>query len=248
MTFNEMASSLKKTKLFASCTVAQLKQLHQMAEPITLEEGDILVQQDDVAEWFYWLKGGCVQLFRTSLMGSRKIYTRLEKGEFVGAALLFQEDTRHPVTVQAVEPSKLMAFRKQPFREFLWHSPATCFRMMGLLSSRLQTHIQDISELSLCSPSSRLANFLLNQIPPPLQERAVIELALSRTELAQELSVKPETLSRLLGRLQKQGVIEVQNRIIRVPDVAQLQKEAGGELAVSCRTGLPQMAFMQEMR
>ena len=44
----------------------------------------------------------------------------------------------------------------------------------------------------------------------------------SRQDLASRLSMKPETLSRILRSLSDAGVIEVHGRVLRVPDRGRL--------------------------
>jgi CRP-like cAMP-binding protein len=60
------------------------------------------------------------------------------------------------------------------------------------------------------------------RLPPGGAGPAEILLHESRQEIASRLSMKPETLSRILRALSEGGAIEVDGRTLRVPDRARL--------------------------
>jgi CRP-like cAMP-binding protein len=57
-----------------------------------------------------------------------------------------------------------------------------------------------------------------SRLPPAGQGPCEITLTESRQELASRLSMKPETLSRILRQLSDSGAIVIQGRLLQVPD------------------------------
>ena len=89
----------------------------------------------------------------------------------------------------------------------LRESPETCLRMLGHLSQRLHMRIREIEYLTLESATHRLVRMIESRLPPDTDGPAEIQLQESRQEIASRLSMKPETLSRILRTLQDSGAI-----------------------------------------
>jgi CRP-like cAMP-binding protein len=100
-------------------------------------------------------------------------------------------------------------------------SPETCLRMLGHLSQRLHMRIREIEYLTLESATHRLVRLIESRLPAGSGPDE-IQLAESRQDLASRLSMKPETLSRILRHLTDAGAIAVQGRTLQVPDRAKL--------------------------
>jgi CRP/FNR family transcriptional regulator, dissimilatory nitrate respiration regulator len=104
----------------------------------------------------------------------------------------------------------------------LRESPETCLRMLGHLSQRLHMRIREIEHLTLESATHRLVRMIEGRLPADTDGPAEIQLQESRQEIASRLSMKPETLSRILRTLSDSGAISVQGRVLRVPSRRQL--------------------------
>jgi CRP-like cAMP-binding protein len=78
--------------------------------------------------------------------------------------------------------------------------------------------IRDIEYLTLESATHRLVRLIDGRIPASATGPVEITLHESRQELASLLSMKPETLSRILRHLSDSGVIVVHGRVLQVPD------------------------------
>jgi CRP/FNR family transcriptional regulator, dissimilatory nitrate respiration regulator len=90
--------------------------------------------------------------------------------------------------------------------------------MLGNLSQRLHMRIREIEYLTLESATHRLVRLIESRLPADVDGPAEVTLQESRQELASRLSMKPETLSRLLRHLADAGAIVVHGRILQVPD------------------------------
>jgi CRP-like cAMP-binding protein len=104
----------------------------------------------------------------------------------------------------------------------LRESPETCLRMLGHLSQRLHMRIREIEYLTLESATHRLVRMIEGKLPPGTDGPAEILFQESRQEIASRLSMKPETLSRILRHLSDAGAIIVQGRTLQVPSRARL--------------------------
>jgi CRP-like cAMP-binding protein len=94
--------------------------------------------------------------------------------------------------------------------------------MLGHLSQRLHMRIREIEYLTLESATHRLVRLIEGRLPAGEDGPTEVTLQESRQELASRLSMKPETLSRILRQLSDAGAIDVHGRVLRVPDRSRL--------------------------
>ena len=135
---------------------------------------------------------------------------------------MFMSGPVYPVSAVAATPSRIARFSSTEYVAMLRESPETCLRMLGHLSQRLHMRIREIEYLTLESATHRLVRMIEARIPPDAQGSVEVQLQESRQEIASRLSMKPETLSRILRHLSDRGAIEVHGRHLVVPDRARL--------------------------
>jgi CRP/FNR family transcriptional regulator len=87
-----------------------------------------------------------------------------------------------------------------------------------------------VEELSLSDVTTRLAHHLCGMVDPKTGTvLRKITLSEKKTTLASQLGTIPETLSRSLAKLTKEGLIKVDGRTIEILDPVRLAEIAGGE-------------------
>jgi CRP-like cAMP-binding protein len=103
------------------------------------------------------------------------------------------------------------------------------------VSQRLHMRIREIEYLTLESATHRLVRHLEGRLPPDYTGPTEITLQESRQELASRLSMKPETLSRILRHLSDEGAIVVtaaykraRSRLSRCSEPLGLPRFSGG--------------------
>ena len=104
--------------------------------------------------------------------------------------------------------------------------------MVGSLCGWLHSLLDRIEVLTIVSAGARLAHYLLRL--QAREERGVlsVQLPVPKKDLAGELSITPETLSRLLARWRDRGLVRVEGARIELLDVQALEVLAdhgGGE-------------------
>jgi len=136
--------------------------------------------------------------------------------------VMFMSGPMYPVSAVAAGPCRIARFSSVDYVGLLRESPETCLRMLGHLSQRLHMRIREIEYLTLDSATHRLVRMIESRVPTGSDGPHEIVLQESRQELASRLSMKPETLSRILRTLADTGVIVVQGRTLQVPSRARL--------------------------
>ncbi|HZO00421.1 MAG TPA: helix-turn-helix domain-containing protein, partial [Burkholderiales bacterium] len=97
-------------------------------------------------------------------------------------------------------------------------------RMIAGIARRLHGLVRDVEAYTLRSGQDRVIGYLLAELPEDAANgEAEVHLTPGKSVLASRLNMTPEHFSRILHELATQGLIEVNGRSIRVPDVARLR-------------------------
>ncbi len=192
--------------------------------------GQLIFQQGDLAEHFFLVVRGEVKLYRLSLEGQEKIIDMIRPGETFAEAVIFTSQLGYPVHAEAVKATTLLAIPARVYLEELLKSPQSCMNLLARMSRRLHQQVQEIDRLTLHSATYRLLHLLLEEIPSHQQQAEKVTIRTPKHLIASRLAISPETLSRLLGKLRKQGLIENHKNEIVLLDVGEIRRyfTAGG--------------------
>jgi CRP-like cAMP-binding protein len=215
-------AALRGHHLFAGLSPPQMQRLLTASHIDTWEAGQLLFDRGQPAQHFYIVVEGQVNLVLYSKAGEEKIVDILSPGNSFAEAVMFMAAPGYPVSAVAATQSRVARFPNREYLAILHDSPETCLRMLGHLSQRLHMRIREIEYLTLESATHRLVRLIEGRLPADGASPCVVTLQESRQELASRLSMKPETLSRILRHLSDAGAIVVHGRELQVPDRAKL--------------------------
>lgn len=226
MAASEQLQPLREHDLFSSLSAARLTKLAKHIEPLNLYNEQVLFKQGDAADRFFIVVGGHVKLFRTGPDQEEKVIDIKGPGQSFGEAIMFMQHQIYPVSAQALQDSRLLAIPNQHYLDLLREHPDACFSLIGKLCMRLHQRLTEIESMSQQNTTTRVASYLLAQLEADDACNTTLELRAPKQVIASQLGMKPETFSRALASLAKQGAITVKGREIVILDRALL--ETGG--------------------
>lgn len=103
--------------------------------------------------------------------------------------------------------TKVCQLYANDFKEVLLSYPAVSLKILEEMSRRLQASEKMTSRVANESVGMRLVNYLLGQLPGHSSDANLINLELSRKELAAFLGTTPETISRKFKELESLNII-----------------------------------------
>lgn len=215
---------LRQVYLLAGLDQEQLQVVRKTMRVLSLDEGQCLFHFGQPARQFFYVRSGQIKLFRNSPDGGEKVIEIIRPGETFAEAVMFMQGEGYPVSAEAIMPSEVLAFDQKSMMDILRGSIDTCFRLMASMGMRLHAQLNDIDQLALHNATFRLVSFLLQQMPERVMASPEVQLTTPKNIIASRLSIQPETLSRILGRLSKQELLEVQGQNIIIKDAAGLRK------------------------
>jgi CRP/FNR family transcriptional regulator len=199
------------------------RRLAEVAVPKRYQKEAIVFSEGEACEGFYLVTSGVARIFKAAPDGRERSLALVGRGETFAEAALF-DDRRYPANAQAVDELEMLFFPRGPFLGLLRDNPEISFRLLAAMSARLKHLTSVIEDLSFNGAAARLAFRLLSEA----REAPAVRLSLAKKDLAADLGIKPETLSRLLKDLTGRGAISVDGRTIGLRDRKQLLALAGG--------------------
>ncbi len=220
--------ALRSIPLFHHLDDDQLGAVVETMRVVRLEEGQRLFELGQPAKHFFYLRRGQLKLYRLSADGAEKVIEIVRPQETFAEAIMFMDrDQGYPVYAEAISPSEVFAFDQEVMLGILRKSVDTCFRVMAAMSRRLRQHVDEIDRLTLHNATFRLVSFLLRQVPGGVMESPELQLTTPKHVIASRLGIQPETFSRILARLAKDGLLTIERQNVVLNDVDGLRRLLG---------------------
>ena len=117
-----------------------------------------------------------------------------------------------------------------PLQTLLDKRPLLAQRLLVSLAREVHRLTVHAHELMHKDAPARLASWLRERCIPTERQpnHAVVRLAERKSDIASQLGMTPETMSRLMRTLSDQGVIEVEGYTVQVLDLRALRRLADG--------------------
>ncbi|MCG8338734.1 MAG: Crp/Fnr family transcriptional regulator [Proteobacteria bacterium] len=218
---DKILETLSKTPLFQGLDKAHLDKLAAITIPKEFSKGSMVFFEGDEGNGFYTVCSGRVKVFKNSSEGKEKILHIIEPGQPFGEVAVFSGKS-FPANAEALMQTSLLFFSRQEFIRVISDNPSLSLNMMALLTQRLKQFADQIENLSLKEVPARLAHYLL-YLTEEQQSSENIRLTITKGQLASMLGTIPETLSRILAKMQTQKLIEVNGKQIVISNLEELE-------------------------
>lgn len=217
---------LNQIPLFEGLSDGQLQDLSSIAITKTYKRGATIFSENDPGSGFYVVSDGKIKIFKISGDGKEQILHIFGPGEPFGEAPVF-EGRRFPAHAMALEDSQALYFPRVAFVDLVKRNPSLALSMLAVLSRRLRRFAALVEDLSLKEVPTRLAAHLV-YLSENSQGGEELSLDISKNQLAGLLGTIPETLSRILTKMVKKGLIQIHGPKIKIMDKAGLDELAQG--------------------
>jgi CRP/FNR family transcriptional regulator len=222
--------AIRNSALCRVLSAEQLARLNRVSCRRHYEPGRLIAASDQPQDWFGNVVSGVVKLTKTLSDGRQQIVGLLFPSDFLGRPF----KVRSAYAAEAATHVELCCFSRQHFEQMMHGEP----EMQQLLLEQTLEEVDAAREwmfvlgrksagekvatlIRLIVERMRLAPCEACGEPQPLH----FDLPLSRTEMADYLGLRIETVSRQLKRLRTAGVIEATaGRAITVRDVGALER------------------------
>jgi CRP-like cAMP-binding protein len=212
---------LRGNPLFAGLEPAVLADLAVAARPCRAKRDGFFFLEDQPATTLYVLVSGWVKLTQVTPQGREIILRFVGPGQLFGAIGSLNH-TPYPASAQVVEDALALTWQIDTLRAFAERTPRLALNMLEILAGRMQ-HLQDrYRQLATQRVEPRLAHSLLrlaDQAGRQLPGGILLDIRLSREDLAKMNGTTLYTASRILSRWEQEGLVKSRRERVLIRDL-----------------------------
>jgi CRP-like cAMP-binding protein len=215
-------ADLRRVSVFREATDADLELFLSNAIPRTIEEGEFFFFQGDPANYFYILTSGRAKLLQSNPAGQQVNLRTINEWQMFGALGAVRPQAVYPAAAQALEHSTALAIESSFLHEALETRPYLNFGLMQLMTGYIQEMQERYREMATERVERRIALTVLrlaSQVGERLPgEETMVELPLSRQDVAEACGTTVFTVSRVLADWERRGLVDAGRERVLIRD------------------------------
>jgi CRP-like cAMP-binding protein len=185
-------------------------------------KGHVLFREGESGREMYVVQSGKVNITKR-VRDTEKILATLGPGEFLGEMSILNNKPRSAGATMA-ENGKLLVIDPRTFEAMIRGNVEIAVRLIKKLSERLQEADEQIENLLLRDPTSRVVHFLLQNAQKRGTDTPRGKLvALNPAELHGRMGVSAAEVSQALDKVARARIIQVVPEGVLVPDLGKMQ-------------------------
>src|SRR6056297_2748197 len=205
-------SVIEKSLLFKGIDSYEIKAMMKCLDP----EVETYHKNDFVAIEGHELKGiglvltGQVVILKESYKGNGLVLRKINEGDIFGEVAVFSEKKKWPASIQANTNCKIAFFRGQKMKG---ECPYLCPRhskliknLLYLISSRAAGLNKKLDYLSIKSMRGKISAYLFDEYKN--NQTKSFRIKFNRKEMSEYLNVSRPSMSRELGKMRDEGIID----------------------------------------
>ncbi len=228
-TLSRRLEVLHQTPFFSPLADDAILEISRFFRDKAFAAGETIYTAGDPAVSLYVVAAGKVKLARTAETGRTVVLGVIGPGDFFGT-LSALGDRVYPDYAVAHTGCCVLAVAGADFQAILRRYPQTANATLEIVAARLASMHELVEQLSAHPAEQRIASTLLalaDKLGEKQGKSILIQMPLSRQDLAEMTGIVPETASRILAHLRRSGLIRTGRQWVAIPDPARLAAEAG---------------------
>jgi CRP/FNR family transcriptional regulator len=224
-----LLASLRACSLLRAASDEGVATLAATAVERTLERGQVVVEEGAPAQEWGVVIAGRLSVYHLGADGRKLLFENAGAHDPVAAVAALAMG-RYPAWVEATTPTTLAWLPRDGLFALLTAEPEFARSVVRVLANRVLNFTAVATTLSMDVPA-RVAKFVFERslaVGAPSADGLVVDIGMTKGELASSLGTVPETLSRALAKLTTEGLLEVRGKHVVVLDVGGLARRGEG--------------------
>jgi CRP-like cAMP-binding protein len=188
------------------------------------KRGDILYQEGNRISGFFCINSGIIKVFKTGFDGKEQIIRFARKGDLIAYRSVLSSEPAC-TSAKVIEDCQVCFIPSEILISFIKTNPAYALELLKLACHELgeaNSFITDIAQKTVRERLAEVLLFLVNDFG--LDEDHVLNISLTREELANIVGTATESVIRLLSDFKSDRLIELNGRKIKILNIKGLEK------------------------
>lgn len=184
-------------------------------------KGEILAVEGEECDCVGIVIEGSLELRKEFPAGHYMTLTYLGPTDIFGEVIVFSNVAKYPATIQANTDTGVLYICKKDLVLMLENCEQVMTNFMKVLSNKILMLNKKTSILSFKSIEEKVASYILEEYK--VRKNLTFNIPLKRIELAGYLNVPRPSLSRTMGKMKDDGIIDYYQNTIRILDLEALE-------------------------
>jgi CRP-like cAMP-binding protein len=197
-----------------------LEELAKNRTQLTYLRGETIFKEGAFAPHVLFIQSGLVRVYLQTGMKKVQNLWVARGGEFLAFATLFSQRT-YAYSAVAMKDTQLLMIDKESLRKLLQSNPEFAYRITSRNFSSEQQLMSLVASLSNKQMRGKLATALIYLSSKDFASEQIFRY-LTRQDLADFASISAESVIKFLKEFEKEGILELKQREIRIIDMDRL--------------------------
>ncbi len=198
--------------------------------PKPLQKGNRIYFEGDEFTSVYAVRSGCIKTYKTTEEGEELVTGFYFPGEIFGSDGIVNK--YYMVSAEALDTTAICEIPFNQLEKLSSEIPELMHRFYEVMSNEIVQDQQFIAMLNKSNSELRLASLLLNissRITREQDYAANFSLPMTRGDIANYLGLTIETVSRIIGKFKKSGLIEISGNNVSINTIPKLRQLTEGQ-------------------
>jgi len=170
------------------------------------------------------VQNGIIKIYKTGIDGKEQIIRFAKEGDIIGFRSVLSKELAC-TTAKVIEDAILCFIPSENLFQLVKENPSFSMHLMQLTCRELGEANNFITDIAQKTVRERLAEILLILMDTfGLDNKKVLQISLTREELANMVGTATESVIRLLSEFKSDGLIDLHGRKISLLDIPALKK------------------------
>lgn len=211
---------IRSSPLFFDVPQEAYEIAEQAFRTLTLGPGQTVFEAGDEGHALYLIRAGKIKISHFNLDGREKVLAYLNPGEIFGEMSLLDDEPRS-ATATAVEDTVVHALYLEEYWALVRRFPQVAHNLARIVAHRLREMNREVEVLTFKEARGKVAYALLKLHRHRYGEATPQgrRMPLTHRELADLAGTSRETVTRVLGQFQEQGLVAYSARTVELLDL-----------------------------
>jgi len=209
--------SLSSIPLFSALEKSDMERIASFCTVKSYQEGDVLFYEKDNKDAIYYIISGSIKFYKVDRFENEIFLYKLYSNSLIYNVSKLTDTffVSCYANAEFLENSTVLNIQSKPFRDLMYSNPLFMRKILQESFAMIQQMQCIISRDVVFDGTAKVAHMLVNDLENFNK--------LKKHEIAYMLHIQPETLSRILNKLTRNGTIEVEKNSIIILNVQELK-------------------------
>ncbi|NLJ85764.1 MAG: Crp/Fnr family transcriptional regulator [Firmicutes bacterium] len=211
---------IRKLSLFADLDEEELQRVARLAEKRHYQKDQTIFWQGDSAHRIYIVNTGLVKMVKLSETGKEFILGFAKADQVLGEDAVFGDEA-YSFSAIAMDECCVTVCSKEDLEKLFLTNPSIAMKVIYSLSRKLHQSTEQINSLAFQTARERLVSTLRQMAKEhgvPTERGLAIQVPLTHQDIASIINVSRPTVTNLLLQLRHEGVLEIVNHRMVLPN------------------------------